>query len=158
MTLFQTRPSWTSWGTTSFVFWCAGTSLPHVFWELTEAFVDGGQLFRYDHLSNFLCCLLDKGLTCPLLRKGQISLSLSLHFDSIYKWSYLTNFQPSSKPALPDLDLVENPTLQRYALDLAAQLDVRHLFVDTAGEVSAARFSTFSHNTSNYKVGVKWVE
>ena len=43
-------------------------------------------------------------------------------------------FQPSSKPQLPDLDLVENPTLQRYALDLAAQLDVRHLFVD-CGEV-----------------------
>jgi len=44
-------------------------------------------------------------------------------------------FQPSSRPPLPDLDLIENPTLQRYALDLAAQLDVRHLFVDSCGEV-----------------------
>ena len=44
-------------------------------------------------------------------------------------------FQPSSRPQLPDLDLIENPTLQRYALDLAAQLDVRHLFVDSCGEV-----------------------
>ena len=46
-----------------------------------------------------------------------------------------TAFQPSSRPPLPDLDLIENPTLQRYALDLAAQLDVRHLFVDSCGEV-----------------------
>ena len=46
-----------------------------------------------------------------------------------------TAFQPSSRPPLPDLDLIENPTLQRYALGLAAQLDVRHLFVDSCGEV-----------------------
>ena len=41
-------------------------------------------------------------------------------------------FHPSCQPALPELDIIENPTLQRYALDLAAQLDVRHLFVDCA--------------------------
>lgn len=41
-------------------------------------------------------------------------------------------FHPTSHPSLPELDIVENPTLQRYALDLAAQLDVRHLFVDCA--------------------------
>ena len=39
-------------------------------------------------------------------------------------------FHPTCHPALPELDIMENPTLQRYALDLAAQLDVRHLFVD----------------------------
>ena len=43
-------------------------------------------------------------------------------------------FHPTCHPALPELDILENPTLQRYALDLAAQLDVRHLFVD-CGEV-----------------------
>merc|ERR1719210_451166 len=45
-----------------------------------------------------------------------------------------SGFHPSSQPNLPELDIIENPTLQRYALDLAAQLDVRHLFVD-CGEV-----------------------
>lgn len=43
-----------------------------------------------------------------------------------------TAFQPSSKPSLPDVDLVENSILQRCALDLASQLDVRHLFVECA--------------------------
>ncbi len=41
---------------------------------------------------------------------------------------------PTSHPQLPDLDVVENPTLQRYTLDLAIQLDVRHHFVE-CGEV-----------------------
>ena len=41
-------------------------------------------------------------------------------------------FHPTCQPALPELDIIENPTLQRYTLDLAAQLDVRHLFVDCA--------------------------
>lgn len=45
-----------------------------------------------------------------------------------------SGFHPMSHPALPELDIIENPTLQRYALDLAAQLDVRHLFVD-CGEI-----------------------
>ena len=42
---------------------------------------------------------------------------------------------PSSLPALPELDILENPTLQRYALDLAHQLDVRHHFVESGGEI-----------------------
>jgi len=39
-------------------------------------------------------------------------------------------FQPRCHPALPELDILENPTLQRYILDLASQLDVRHLLFD----------------------------
>ena len=66
-----------------------------------------------------------------------------------------TPFQPSSRPPLPDLDLIENPTLQRYALDLAAQLDVRHLFVDSCGEVDWWRPSVgVAGATSSYPTGL----
>ncbi|TRY63940.1 hypothetical protein TCAL_10957 [Tigriopus californicus] len=41
---------------------------------------------------------------------------------------------PTSNPTLPELDILENPTLQRYALDLALQLDVRHHFTE-CGEI-----------------------
>ena len=37
---------------------------------------------------------------------------------------------PSSVPPMPALEIIENPTLQRYALDLAIQLDVKHHFVE----------------------------
>ena len=42
---------------------------------------------------------------------------------------------PCSSPALPELDILDNPTLQRYTLDLALQLDVRHHFSEYAAEV-----------------------
>lgn len=45
-----------------------------------------------------------------------------------------SQFYPRSHPALPELDILENPTLQRYILDLASQLDVRHLLFE-CGEV-----------------------
>lgn len=45
-----------------------------------------------------------------------------------------SQFYPRSHPALPELDIIENPTLQRYILDLASQLDVRHLLFE-CGEV-----------------------
>lgn len=45
-----------------------------------------------------------------------------------------SQFHPRSHPPLPQLDIIENPTLQRYVLDLASQLDVRHLFFE-CGEV-----------------------
>jgi len=45
-----------------------------------------------------------------------------------------SHFYPRSHPALPELDIIENPTLQRYILDLASQLDVRHLLFE-CGEV-----------------------
>ena len=35
---------------------------------------------------------------------------------------------PTSHPPLPDLDVVENPTLQRYTLDLALQGNARAMF------------------------------
>ena len=31
-------------------------------------------------------------------------------------------FHPTSHPPLPELDILENPTLQRYALDLVTEL------------------------------------
>jgi len=45
-----------------------------------------------------------------------------------------SQFYPKSHPALPELDILENPTLQRYVIDLAAQLDVRHVFFQ-CGEI-----------------------
>jgi len=45
-----------------------------------------------------------------------------------------SQFYPRSHPALPELDIIENPTLQRYILDLASQLDVRHMLFE-CGEV-----------------------
>jgi len=45
-----------------------------------------------------------------------------------------SQFYPKSHPALPELDILENPTLQRYVLDLATQLDVRHVFFQ-CGEI-----------------------
>jgi len=45
-----------------------------------------------------------------------------------------SQFYPRSHPALPALDIIENPTLQRYILDLASQLDVRHMLFE-CGEV-----------------------
>ena len=42
---------------------------------------------------------------------------------------------PGSRPALPVPDILENPTLQRYAVDLAVQLDVRRHFAENCAEI-----------------------
>lgn len=52
----------------------------------------------------------------------------------IHKSFKASQFHPKCYPALPELDILENPTLQRYILDLAAQLDVRHMFFE-CGEI-----------------------
>ena len=42
---------------------------------------------------------------------------------------------PSSRPCLPAPDILENPTLQRYAVDLAVQLDVRRNLAEQCAEI-----------------------
>ena len=52
-----------------------------------------------------------------------------------YRFRSRPKCQPSSSPSLPDLDLLSNPTLQRYTVDLALQLDVKQHFVENCGEI-----------------------
>eukprot|EP00095_Tigriopus_kingsejongensis_P009832 maker-scaffold21_size687808-snap-gene-1.16 protein:Tk09832 transcript:maker-scaffold21_size687808-snap-gene-1.16-mRNA-1 annotation:"hypothetical protein TcasGA2_TC003262" len=69
-----------------------------------------------------------------------LRLILCRHIFSCVTFRIHRNFRtrtktlPSSNPTLPELDILENPTLQRYALDLALQLDVRHHFTE-CGEI-----------------------
>jgi len=78
---------------------------------------------------SFLSFLADDFLRLMLCRYIFCDVLLRIHraFKS-------AQFYPRCHPALPELDIIGNPTLQRYILDLASQLDVRHLLFE-CGEV-----------------------
>lgn len=81
--------------------------------------------------STFLPFMGDDHLRLLLCRHVFVSVVLRVHRSfRIGSDRYL----PSSNPSLPELEILENPTLQRYTLDLAGQLDVRQHFVQ-CGEV-----------------------
>lgn len=73
---------------------------------------------------DFLRLLLCRYIFCDVL----------LRIHKAFKVPLSSQFYPRCHPPLPELDIIENPTLQRYILDLASQLDVRHMLFE-CGEV-----------------------
>lgn len=68
---------------------------------------------------DFLRLMLCRYIFCDALLRIHRSFRSSQYF-------------PKSHPPLPELDIIENPTLQRYLLDLSSQLDVRHMLLECA--------------------------
>ncbi|XP_040575531.1 protein SCAI isoform X2 [Lepeophtheirus salmonis] len=112
--------------------------IPIHLWDKCLAYVDrfmteaSRLMTRFRSIdSSYLVFLGDDFLRLILCRHIFCATVLRVHRSFRSRPQY----HPSSQPPLPDLEIIENPTLQRYTLDLAAQLDVRHLFVEQCVEI-----------------------